>query len=136
MCDRTRCGSDGTALREWTSGLERNSRPTASADCDLRTDAGWKVEADWSRLPGDRVPMGRKSFRTTRAYGTALPLLRSSQPLRTAGVLHAACLGVEGEPERRVCELASECLVPVILRSVVDCGHVNIQPGSRIATRT
>ena len=38
--------------------------------------------------------------------GTALSSVRSSEPVRTAGVLHAACLGVEGQPERSVRELA------------------------------
>ena len=48
------------------------------------------------------------------AHGTALPSVRSSESLRTARVLHAACLGMEGQPERGVRELAPTCLVRLI----------------------
>jgi hypothetical protein len=37
--------------------------------------------------------------------------VRSAQSIRSAGVLYAARLGVEGQPERRVRELASEGVV-------------------------
>ncbi len=36
--------------------------------------------------------------RASRAQGAALSLVRKPQSLRTAGVLHPACLGMEVEP--------------------------------------
>ena len=51
---------------------------------------------------------------THAAAGTgrpAAPLLRGPKPLRPAAVLHVARLGVEGESDRRVRELARERLV-------------------------
>ena len=46
--------------------------------------------------------------------GSSFICSRSPQSLRAAGVLHAACLGVEGQSQRRVRELAPQRFVPVI----------------------
>ena len=50
------------------------------------------------------------------AHGTDLSLLRGPESLRPPGVLHAACLGVEGQSQRRIRELAPRRFVPVIRR--------------------
>lgn len=43
-----------------------------------------------------------------KAHGTAVSFVRKPQSLRAAGVLHAACLGLEGKSQRHVRELASQ----------------------------
>ena len=48
---------------------------------------------------------------TPRAHGTALSSVRKPQSLRAPGVLHAACLGLEGQPQRHVRELAPQRVV-------------------------
>ena len=50
--------------------------------------------------------------------GSALPSLPGAEPLRSAGVLHAARVGVEGQPDRHVHELASPRFVRRIRRQV------------------
>ena len=49
--------------------------------------------------------------------GQLMHLLRSAEPLRPAALLHAACVGLEGEPHRRVRELARERVVRGVQRS-------------------
>jgi len=46
--------------------------------------------------------------------GPALSLFRSTQSLRTSGVLHTARLGMEGKSQWCVRELASECFLRVL----------------------
>src|SRR5207248_11680492 len=89
----------------------------SSPDRHLRADAGRYPQADRRRLSGSRRCVEQNASGPARAYGTALSPFRSSESLRIAGVLHVACLGLEGEPERSVCELASECLVQLIRES-------------------
>src|SRR5262245_20369085 len=57
--------------------------------------------------------MEQDAFDPATADGTALPFVRSSESLRIAGILYAACLGLEVEPERSICQLASQRLVRV-----------------------
>jgi len=57
--------------------------------------------------------------------GSALSSLRESQPLRTSGVLHTACVGLEGESHRCVRELALERVVQCIQRASPLNGYRN-----------
>ena len=68
--------------------------------------AGRKPEADRRRLSGYRRRVECEALGSAGAHGTALSFVRHPQSFRAAGVLHAACLGMEGQSERRVRELA------------------------------
>ncbi len=61
---------------------------------------------DRRRLSGHRRHLGQAAFRAAAADGTALSLLREPQSLRAPGVLHPARLGMEGQSQRRIRELA------------------------------
>ena len=61
--------------------------------------------------------VGQEAGGPAAAHGTALSLFREPQSLRTSGLLHAARLGVEGQSQRRVRELASQRFVPVVRRT-------------------
>ena len=56
------------------------------------------------------------AFGSAGAHGTALSSVRQPQSLRAPGVLHAACLGVEGQSQGRVRELAPQRFVRVVRR--------------------
>ena len=61
----------------------------------------------------------QKGVRYASTHGTAPALVREPEPLRVAGVLYAACLGVEGEPHRHVRELARQDFLRGIQRRVM-----------------
>ena len=61
-----------------------------------------------------------------RAQRAALSFLRRAQPLRTAAVLHAARVGMEGQPHRHVHELESQGVVRWIQRTT---GLISGGPG-------
>ena len=50
--------------------------------------------------------------------GQLLHLFEAPTSLRPPGVLHAARLGVEGESDRHVCQLARQCVLRRFQRSV------------------
>src|SRR5262249_19614292 len=56
-------------------------------------------------------------LRSTAADGTTLSSFRESQSFRTSGVLHPACLGLEGQSHRRVRELAFQRVLQCIQRT-------------------
>jgi len=58
-----------------------------------------------------RGRVGYEAFGSAGAHGTAFSFVRCSQSLRAPGVLHAACLGVEGESQRHVRELEPQRFV-------------------------
>ena len=62
------------------------------------------------RVGCERIRVRRSSWDSSFICST------SPQSLRAPGVLHAACLGVEGQSQRRVRELASQRFVRVIRR--------------------
>ena len=74
-------------------------------------------------LPNGRLKMTGADFlvfaadwhentcRDTRAAGPVVAPVRKPQPLWSAEFLHAARVGVEGKPDRRVLELARECVL-------------------------
>src|SRR5262249_17938590 len=45
------------------------------------------------------------------------PAVRGAEPVRAAALLHAACVGMEGKPQRLVRELALDDFVRRVLRS-------------------
>src|SRR6266446_10453573 len=56
--------------------------------------------------------LGASDPNTAKAPGVAaLSSLREPQPFRASGVLHAACLGLEGQSHRRIRELALQRVV-------------------------
>ena len=59
------------------------------------------------------------------AHGTAAAPVRGPEPLRAAGLLHAARLGVEGESQRHVRELAPEGVVRRVQRHALS-GFVTV----------
>src|SRR4051812_24421464 len=114
MRQRRRFWRDGPPLRKRHVGGQRHYRRQPSADCALRGSARWQPETDWRRLPGDCKQLGRgASGRCPPAHGTDFSLLRSAQSLRTPSLLHAACLGVEGQSRWCIRKLAPQCVVPV-----------------------
>ncbi len=66
----------------------------------------WGPEAHRRRLPHRRCDLEQDPRARARVERADLPLLRRAEPLRSAAVLHAARLGVEGQPDRHVRELA------------------------------
>ena len=70
-------------------------------------------------------------FPRTGAQRPALAFLRESQLLRTAGLLHVARVGVEGQPCRCVLELAQ----PSVVRRVDPAELVSIAQGARGGAR-
>ena len=75
------------------------------------------AETDRRRLSGARRRMGcEASGRPPQLMGQLFHLLPEPQSLWAPGLLHAACLGVEGESQGCVRELASQRFVPVIRR--------------------
>ncbi len=89
-------------LRRRRTGPDASRRSCCTSRC--RTDACglpapifWCIAKDWD----DEAP-----GRPAAAHGTAVSSVREPQSLRAAGVLHAARLGVEGQPHRHVRELA------------------------------
>src|SRR5258706_9594400 len=76
----------------------------------------------------DYLVLAEASGHAATTYGADLPLLRVPKSLRSPGLLHAACLGVEGESERRIRKLAPRCLVPVIRRPNHPLVNYELQP--------
>src|SRR5882762_4178024 len=76
---------------------------------------------DWRRLSSDceRLGQGSSGTRGATAHGTTLSLFREPQSLRPPSFLHASCVGVEGESQRRLRELAPQGFVPGICRPIV-----------------
>src|SRR4051794_37057419 len=60
--------------------------------------------------------MARQARGDTGDDGAAFSPLRSAQPVRPARLLHTACLGLEGQPARRVRELAPARLLQFVRR--------------------
>src|SRR4029078_8264783 len=95
---------------------EREFRPCAAEDGDLGAAAERQVAAGWRRFPGARRRLEREARRSAGADGTVVPSVRESQPLRAAGLLHAARLGLEGKPDGYVRQLARERVVRRVQR--------------------
>jgi hypothetical protein len=86
----------GPPLCERGLGEPRRTGRQVSTNRNLRTDAKRRAAADRRRFSASRRGVGQEEPGSTGTHGTAISLLGISQSLRSAGILHAACLGVEG----------------------------------------
>ena len=77
-----------------------------------------KLETDRRGLPGHGRRVECEARRPARVDGAAVPPVRGAEPIRAPHVLHAARVGLEGQPDRRVRELAPERVVQRV------CGQV------------
>ena len=75
-----------------------------------------KSATDRRRLSGSRRRVGCEASGCRRSSWDSFSISSEPQSLRAPGLLHAACLGVEGESQGRVRELAPQRFVPVIRR--------------------
>ena len=91
---------NGTLVNQGDTG------PNQAPDSDLRSHAQRRAAADRRRLPTSCRCVGQEEPGSAAVDGAAFPLLRIPKSLWSAGVLYAACLGVEGKPKRRFRELA------------------------------
>lgn len=82
-------------------------------DHSLRADA-------WRRHPHHRGGLHRgrgglgfepPAHRTAAAEGSAVPFLRQTEPIWTRRVLYASRVGVEGQSQRHIHQLESECVL-------------------------
>src|SRR5215469_5548896 len=85
---------------------------------DLRTAAGRLSSSHRRGLRRIRRRMGQEEPGPAPIDGSALPLLRGPQPLRAPPVLHTPCLGMEGQSERSLRELASERFLSALQRAI------------------
>src|SRR6185436_6884482 len=112
--ERIRLRRDGTSLRKHESRGRRRAGSDASRDRDLRAAPERTRANHRRRLPGARRRLECEAQRPARAHGTAPSSLREPQPLWAPAVLHAARVGVEGQSERRVRELAPQGVVRIV----------------------
>jgi hypothetical protein len=82
-----------------------------SPNRDLRGDAERTPATHRRRLSAFPGCVGCEESGSAPAHGTGLSFVRRPESIRAPGVLYAACLGVEGESQRRVCELAPQRFV-------------------------
>ena len=85
--------------------------PRAPRDPGLRATAERTPAAHRRGLPGARRCVAREQRGFAGDDGSALSSVREPEPLRAPGVLHAARLGMEGEPPGHVRELESPGVV-------------------------
>ena len=93
---------------------------------------------DRRRLPGARRRVGQDALACARARWDRSSTVRGAEPVRAAALLHAARVGVEGQPDGHVRELALEHLVRRVRRATSRTAHgIRVSEethGSRTAT--
>jgi hypothetical protein len=77
----------------------------------------WHLELIGADFLCLRRRMGQEESGSAGAHGTAVSLLGEPQSLRAPGLLHVARVGVEGQSQRRVRELAPQRFLPVVYTS-------------------